>query len=78
MNLKVAIDELVLEGIVAGQEQEVLAALAAALGRRFAGGVPNVRGGLLTLPPLTLAPGAGPAAAGKQIADAIYGAVTDG
>lgn len=78
MNLKLTIEELVLEGLEAGAETAVLAALEAELTRLFGEAPPSNRQSSSVnrqLPiSLTVAPDAEPAAIGQQIGQAIFGA----
>ena len=81
MNLKLHIEELVLEGIEAGAETAVLAALEAELARLFSE-TPQANRQLSIVNrqwpmQVTVAPGATPEAIGQQIGGAIFGAMSD-
>lgn len=77
MSLNVNIEELVLEGLTAGQETAVLAALEAELARLFGETLPTNHpvADPIAVPPITVAPNAEPYAIAQQIGQAIYGAV---
>ncbi len=81
-NVRLRIDELVLEGFPAGDRYRIAAAVETELARLFAErGVPAGLGESMALPRLDagafeVAPGARPEQIGAQIAVALYGGLT--
>jgi len=77
VNLKLTIEELVLQGLAQGEETAVLAALEAELARLFGDAPPaGLKAGPLALPPITVAPHAAATAVGQQIGQMIYGGLS--